>query len=46
MNADRALWLLAHPLDYADGSVPIDPYRETLPQPDGAILTAILAVDR
>lgn len=46
MNAERAAWLLAHPLDYADGTVPIGPYREVLPQPDGALLTAILAVDR
>ncbi len=45
MNADRAAWLLAHPLDYAQ--MALDPaYREVLPQPGGALLTAILAVDR
>lgn len=43
--AARAQWLLQHPLDYAE--MALDPaYWETLPQPDGALLTAILAVDR
>lgn len=46
LTAERAAWLLAHPLDYADGSVSIDPYRAVHPQPGGALLTAILAVDR
>jgi hypothetical protein len=44
VNADRALWLLAHPLEYAGED--LAPYREILPQPDGALLTVILAVDR
>lgn len=45
MNAERARWLLQHPLDYAQ--MALDPaYRETFPQPGGALLTAILAVDR
>ncbi len=44
MNAERARWLLQHPLD--NTAMPIDPYRETLPQAGGALLTAVLAVDR
>ncbi len=44
MNAERAVWLLQHPLE--DGGEDLDPYRQILPQPDGALLTAILAVDR
>ena len=45
MTPERAGWLLAHPLDYAQ--MALDPaYREVFPQPDGALLTAILAVDR
>lgn len=45
MNAERATWLLAHPLDYAQ--MALEPaYQEVRPQPDGALLTAILAVDR
>jgi hypothetical protein len=45
MTPERAAWLLAHPADYAQ--MVVDPkYREYLPQPDGALLTVILAVDR
>lgn len=44
LSADRARWLLQHPLDYAD-KVP-DEYIAHLVQPDGALLTAVLAVDR
>ncbi len=40
-----APWLLQHPLDSA--GMALDPaYRRTLPQPDGKLLVAILAVDR
>lgn len=46
MSAGRAAWLLAHPLDYADGTVSLAPYTTVLPQPGGALLTVILAVDR
>lgn len=47
MTPERAVWLLAHPLDYAAGDRhQLDPYRTVLPQPDGALLTAVLAVDR
>jgi hypothetical protein len=45
MTPDRAPWLLQHPLDSADGAPGVD-YVGHLAQPDGAILTAILAVDR
>lgn len=44
MTPDRKVWLLAHPLQ--SGSEPIDPYRDVIPQPDGAQLVAVLAVDR
>lgn len=45
MTPDRARWLLAHPLNDAEGAV--DPaYRDVIEQPDGALLTAVLAVDR
>jgi hypothetical protein len=41
------VWLLAHPLDYVSTDPhQLDPYKRYLPQPDGAILTAVLAVDR
>lgn len=47
LDAERAAWLLAHPLDYASGDPEqLAPYRYLLPQPDGALLVAILAVDR
>lgn len=46
MTPNRAAWLLAHPLDYAGPGLNLDPYKTHLPQPDGAILTAVLAVDR
>lgn len=45
MTPDRARWLLAHPLDYANGAPPAE-LVEHLSQVDGAILTAVLAVDR
>lgn len=45
MTPERAAWLLAHPLDYAEGGISPD-YRLLHRQPDGAILQAILAVDR
>lgn len=44
MTPDRALELLRAPL-----SGPLDPvgrYRTIVPQPDGALLVTILAVDR
>lgn len=44
MGPERARWLLEHPLDYID--VSLEPYRRVLPQADGALLTAVLAVDR
>lgn len=45
MNAERGRWLLQNPADYAE--LVVDPkYREYLAQPDGAILTVVLAVDR
>lgn len=47
MDLIRARWLLEHPLDYA---VPIpgllDPYKTFRQEADGAVLTAVLAVDR
>lgn len=47
MTPDRALWLLQHPLDYADMDPrELDPYKAHAVQADGAILTAVLAVDR
>lgn len=47
MSPDRAAWLLAHPLDYASSDpAALADWRTREPQPDGAILTAILAVDR
>lgn len=47
MTPDRAGWLLAHPLDYASPDPhALDAYKGVLPQPDGALLTAVLAVDR
>ena len=46
IDPTRAAWLLAHPLDYADGG-PLPPeYISHARQPDGALLTATLAVDR
>ncbi len=40
-------WLLAHPLNYVSGDPrQLDAYKRVLPQPDGALLTAVLAVDR
>lgn len=45
MSPDRARWLLQHPLDYADGA-PDPAYKTVTVQPDGALLTAVLAVDR
>lgn len=45
MNAERARWLLQNPADYAEMALnPV--YREAFPQADGAVLTAVLAVDR
>lgn len=43
MTPDRARWLLEHPLD---AGCDLAPYRQVLPQPDGALLTVVLAVDR
>lgn len=45
MSPDRAVWLLAHPLADVRAETVLD-YRLTIPQPDGALLTAVLAVDR
>ncbi|MGZ4596240.1 MAG: hypothetical protein ACXV3V_04875 [Actinomycetes bacterium] len=47
MDPIKARWLLERPLDYAS----LDPdalaaYRPVERQPDGALLTTILAVDR
>ena len=45
LTPERAQWLLEHPLDRAD--MALDPaYVVRVTQPDGALLTAILAVDR
>lgn len=38
-------WLLEHPLDYAEGAIAPE-YRSVSRQPDGALLTVVLAVDR
>jgi hypothetical protein len=47
LTTERIDWLLRHPLDYASGDPrQLAPYRHLLPQPDGALLVAILAVDR
>lgn len=47
MTPDRGRWLLEHPLDYAHMDPDLlDPYRALRKEADGAILTAVLAVDR
>lgn len=46
MSPERALWLLRHPLDYAGPGLDLAAYRGHSVQADGAILTAVLAVDR
>lgn len=47
MTPERARWLLEHPLDSADLTPDkLAAYRTVTPQPDGALLTAVLAVDR
>ena len=44
MTPERAAWLLSHPLSY--GGDDLAPYRHVDPQPDGSLLTVVLAVDR
>lgn len=44
MSPERAAWLLANPLQTM--SDPVVDYRTITPQPDGALLVAVLAVDR
>lgn len=44
LDAGRVAWLLAHPLQF--GGEDLAPYRSVTRQPDGALLVAVLAVDR
>jgi hypothetical protein len=47
VSPDPWTWLLEHPLDYASGDPhQLDLYKSITRQPDGALLTAVLAVDR
>lgn len=47
MTPDRASWLLAHPLETAPRTAAdLAPWRTETPQASGAVLVAVLAVDR
>lgn len=45
MTPERAAWLLANPLE-TPSIDEVSLRREIVRQPDGALLTAVLAVDR
>lgn len=47
LTPERAAWLLAHPLDRITGDPhQLDPYKTVTRQPDGSLLTCVLAIDR